>query len=97
MIVTTTDSVEGNQIEAYLGVVSTVRLERVSLGSLLNASGRPAIEDALREAASNAMEDLASQATLLGANAVVGLRTDFEIAPGSQCVMLMGTAVRLRR
>lgn len=106
MIVTTTPSVEGHEISAYLGVVfgeviSGVDFVRDFAAGLTNFFGgrSGSYEEELIAARSSAMEEMTRRAQELGADAVVGVDIDYEVL-GSNNGMLMvtasGTAVRLR-
>ena len=106
MIVTTTPSVEGHGLSAYLGVVfgeviSGVDFVRDFAAGLTNFFGgrSGSYEEELIAARSSAMEEMTRRAQELGADAVVGVDIDYEVL-GSNNGMLMvtasGTAVRLR-
>lgn len=108
MQVTTTSSLEGWEVDSYLGPVSVHLVAGVGLFSDFFASfsdvfgGRSgAYGGELARLYSEAAEMLARKARLLGANAVVGLRLDFdEISGGGRAMFMLnavGTAVRVRR
>ncbi|CAA9346865.1 MAG: hypothetical protein AVDCRST_MAG68-3979 [uncultured Gemmatimonadetes bacterium] len=108
MQVTTTSSLEGWEVDSYLGPVSVHLVAGVGLFSDFFASfsdvfgGRSgAYGGELARLYSEAAEMLARKAKLLGANAVVGLRLDFdEISGGGRSMFMLnavGTAVRVRR
>ena len=105
MILTTTPSVDGRRIEAYLGIVAGEAIVGANIFKDLFAGIRDivggrsaAYEDELRKARDIAMQEIAENAKLLGANAVVGIDLDYEVI-GSGGSMLMvsasGTAVKL--
>ncbi|PTQ10752.1 hypothetical protein CLG96_10110 [Sphingomonas oleivorans] len=105
MIVTTTQSVEGRQITAYLGVVTGEVIVGANIFRDLFAGIRDivggrsgAYENALRGAREQAFAELEAEAAALGAGAVVGVDIDYEVI-GKDGSMLMvsvsGTAVRL--
>ena len=105
MIVTTTNTLEGRRIVAYLGVVSGESILGANILRDLFASIRDivggrsaAYERTLREAKEMALAELQDEAATLGADAVVGVDLDYE-AVGQNGSMLMvsanGTAVRL--
>lgn len=105
MIVTTTPSVDGRKIEAYLGVVAGEAIVGANIFKDLFAGIRDivggrsaAYEQELRKAREIALTELSDNAKLLGANAVVGVDLDYEVV-GSGGSMLMvsasGTAVKL--
>lgn len=103
MILTTTPSIEGQQIRRYHGVVTGEAILGANIVRDLFASvtdivgGRSAsYEEELRKAQRIALEDLAERAKEAGGNAVVGIDLDYETV-GQRGSMLMvtvsGTAV----
>ncbi|MCB1059771.1 MAG: heavy metal-binding domain-containing protein [Calditrichaeota bacterium] len=105
MIVTTTPTIEGRKIEAYLGVVAGEAIVGANIFKDLFAGIRDivggrsaAYENELRKAREVALQELADNGQALGANAVVGVDLDYEVV-GSGGSMLMvtasGTAVKL--
>lgn len=106
MTITTTPSIEGKQIEEYLGIVMGEAIVGANIIKDLFASVRDVVggrakayEDALRGARQEALREMANRAAELGANAVVGVDIDYEVL-GKAGSMLMvtsaGTAVRVR-
>ncbi len=105
MIVSTTNSLEGKKITAYLGLVSGQAILGANLFRDLFASIRDivggrsgAYEKVLRDARNAAIEDMVEEAQRLGATAVVGVDLDYETV-GDRGSMLMvtacGTAVKV--
>ena len=105
MILTTTPTVEGKTITEYKGVVfgeviSGVNVFKDFAAGIRNFIGgrSGSYEDELVRARSNAMEEMASRALSMGADAVVGIDIDYEVL-GADNGMLMvtasGTAVKL--
>ncbi len=105
MILTTTPTIEGRTIAEYKGVVfgeviSGVNFLKDFAAGIRNFIGgrSGSYEDELVKARSNAMEEMASRARAMGADAVVGIDIDYEVL-GADNGMLMvtasGTAVRL--
>lgn len=105
MITTTTPHIEGKAIHQYLGVVSAQTIIGANffkdiLGGLMDIFGGRSgtYEKVLEEAKQSAMAELEQKASVLGANAVVGIDLDFETV-GSNGSMLMviatGTAVKI--
>ncbi len=103
MIVTTTPSVEGKKITQYLGLTSGSAIIGTSFvrdffakvtDTIGGRSG--AYESELKKARSIAISDMRQEAKKLSANAVVGVKLDYE-AVGEKGSMLMvcatGTAV----
>jgi uncharacterized protein YbjQ (UPF0145 family) len=103
MIVTTTNTVEGRRIKAYLGIVAGEAILGANVFKDLFAGIRDLIggrsgsyERVLRDAREMALAEAQQQARELGANAVVGIDIDYEVL-GERNGMLMvsasGTAV----
>jgi uncharacterized protein YbjQ (UPF0145 family) len=104
MIVTTTDNVEGREIDAYLGVVSGecvygANFVRDWFASIRDIVGgrSGSYEKVLRGGKKAAIEDMMEAARELGADAIVGIDLDYE-SVGDTMLMVSanGTAVRLR-
>ncbi|MBK18184.1 MAG: hypothetical protein CMM52_05020 [Rhodospirillaceae bacterium] len=97
MIISTTDSIEGNQITEYLGIVSGDAVMGTNIFRDMFAGIRDIVggrsgsyEKELRKAKAAALEALQEEAAELGADAVIG---------GDKNTMLMvsanGTAVKV--
>ncbi|SFS75694.1 heavy metal-binding domain-containing protein [Paenibacillus sp. BC26] len=103
MIVTTTPTIEGHPIQQYLGVVTGEAIMGANIMRDLFASitdivgGRSgAYETKLKEARDVAFSEMQSQASRLGANALVGIDIDYEVVrEGMLMVAVSGTAVRI--
>lgn len=106
MILTTTDSIDGQKIVQYLGIISADVVMGTNFMRDFFASVRDVVggrsgsyEKVFTEAKQEALDDLAEKATSLGANAVIGIDLDYEIIGGDQKTLLMvtanGTAVKL--
>ncbi len=106
MIITTTDSVDGRSVRAYLGVVAGEAIMGTNIfrdffaGIRDIVGGRSAAyEKELRKAKELAMESMEEEAEELGADAVVAVDLDYETIGGEGKSMLMvvvnGTAVKL--
>lgn len=98
MIITTTPTLEGKQIIEYKGIVfgeviSGVNFVRDFAAGLSNFFGgrSGAYEEELMSAREEALDELAQRAQDIGANAVVGVKVDYETL-GSNNGMLMVTA-----
>ncbi|GAA0075776.1 putative heavy metal-binding protein [Clostridium weizhouense] len=98
MIVTTTPSIEGKKIIEYKGVVfgeviSGVNFIKDFAAGLSNFFGGRSntYEDELIQARQNAMKEMETRASQMGANAIVGVDIDYEVL-GSDNGMLMVTA-----
>ena len=105
MIIPTTGSVEGRTITAYGGIVfgeviTGVNFMRDMAASLRNIFGgrSQAYEEELMQAREQAIEEMAQRAEQMGADAVVGVKMDYEVLGadnGMLMVTVSGTAVRL--
>ena len=104
---TTTFTIPGREIDESLGVVAAeavlgINMFRDLLGSLRDlVGGRSGTHQrVLRNARQTCLEELASEAESLGADAVVGIDLDYsEVSAGRSGMVLLaasGTAVRLR-
>lgn len=105
MLITTTNTIEGKRITAYLGIVTGETIIGANFIKDIFASltdifgGRSGkYEEVLREAKETAMREMEEYATRLGANAIIAVDLDYETI-GQNGSMLMvtcsGTAVRL--
>lgn len=103
MLLTTTPSIEGQSIREYRGIISAETIIGANFVKDFFAritdvfGGRSgSYERVLREGKETALAELTKEAQRLGANAVVGLKLDYE-AVGASGSMLMvvasGTAV----
>ncbi len=105
MILTTTPIVQGRTITEYKGVVfgeiiSGVNFFRDFAASIRNIVGgrSGSYEEELIKARTQAMDEMASRAHALGADAVVGIDLDYEVlgeGGGMLMVIASGTAVKL--
>ena len=107
MIFSTTDRIEGAEVESYLGIVFGDAIVGVNVFRDMFASIRDIVggrsgsyEKELTGARDSALSDLMARAQAMGADAVLGIDIDYETV-GQNGSMLMvtasGTAVRLRR
>jgi len=108
MIITSTPTVEGKTIADYKGIVTGEAILGTNIFRDLFAGIRDlvggrsgAYEEVLRKARETAITELETNATSMGANAVVGVDIDYEnISTGGSGSMLMvsvsGTAVVIR-
>ena len=104
MIITTTDGIDGHEIEAYLGVVSGEAVYGANVFRDFFASVRDIVggraggyETVLKDGKKTAIDDMAEEAMALGANAIVGVDLDYEqIGQSMLMVSANGTAVRVR-
>ena len=105
MLVTTTNTVEGQRITQYLGLVAAETILGANIFRDIFASVRDIVggrsnsyEKVLADARDSAIAEMTAKAKAMGANAVVGVDIDYETV-GSNGSMLMvtaaGTAVKL--
>lgn len=85
MIITTTPTIEGHPITAYLGVVHGTAWE-----SYLGVAQKPTRSDQFPKTAQNIMM---REAEVLGANAIVGVSFSHSADQGGIIVFISGTAV----
>ncbi|TGE32039.1 heavy metal-binding domain-containing protein [Desulfosporosinus sp. Sb-LF] len=105
MIMTTTPSIEGRKITAYMGIITGEAIMGANIMRDLFASitdvigGRSgAYEEKLQDARLIALRELEEHAARLGANAVVGIDLDYEVIGQSGSMLMVsasGTAVRI--
>ena len=105
MIITTTPSVEGRRITSYGGIVfgeviSGVNFARDIAASFTNFFGgrSRSYEEELTTAREQAIDEMAQRAARMGADAVVGVKMDYEVLGadnGMLMVTVSGTAVKL--
>lgn len=98
LILTTTPSFEGKKITQYYGIVTGEAIIGANLFRDIFAGIRDIVggrsgsyEEVLREAKTNALNEMEENARRLGANAVVGVDLDYETV-GTNGSMLMVTA-----
>ena len=105
MILSTTPSIEGKTVTAYLGLVSGETIIGANIFKDFFAGIRDIVggrsgsyERVLREAKETALAEMEAEAKRLGADAVIGIDLDYENI-GQNGSMLMvaasGTAVKL--
>ena len=105
MLITTTYQVDGQPIRQYLGVISAESIIGANfikdiLANLTDFFGGRSItyEKVLREGKETVLRELEKQASMMGANAIVGVDIDYNTV-GANGSMLMvvatGTAVVL--
>ncbi len=106
MIMTTTPTIEGKNIQEYLGVVTGEAILGANIfkdffANIVDIVGgrSAAYEDELRKARDIALDEMAGKAREMGANAVVGIDLDYEnigASGGMLMVTASGTAVMVR-
>ncbi|KQL44367.1 YbjQ family protein [Brevibacillus choshinensis] len=104
MIVSTTSTLQGKEIEAYLDIVSGevimgANVVRDFLAGITDIIGGRSgtYENKLAEGREVAIREMKEKARALGANAVIGVDLDFEtLREGMMMVIATGTAVRVK-
>ena len=106
MIRTTTNTLEGREIEEYLGVVIGEAILGANIFKDLFGAVRDivggragAYEDELGKARDIAFQEMEQEALILGANAVIGIDIDYEVLGqngGMMMVSVSGTAVKVK-
>ena len=107
MIITTTPTIQGREIDSYLGLVNGEAVVGVNIFRDLFANIRDIVggraggyQNALADARREATKDLTEVARALGADAIVGVDVDYESvgqSGGMLMVSINGTAVRQYR
>ena len=103
MIITTTNEIQDKKVIEYKGIVFGEVISGVNMFKDLGANLRnifggrsKGYEDELLTARTNALEEMKTRAAALGANAIIGVKMDYEVL-GADNGMLMvtcsGTAV----
>ena len=103
MIITTTNEIQDKKVIEYKGIVFGEVISGVNMFKDMGASLRnifggrsKGYEDELLTARTNALEEMKTRAASLGANAIIGVKMDYEVL-GADNGMLMvtcsGTAV----
>lgn len=105
MIVTTTGSVEGRTIVSYEGIVFGEVISGINFLKDLGAGMRnffggrsQGYEDEILQARENALDEMVNRATQMGADAVVGVKMDYETLGADNGMIMVtcsGTAVKL--
>ncbi len=106
MLFTTTHTLQGKEIETYLGVVSSEVIIGANVIKDLFANFRDffggrsdSYEKVFMEAKAEAFREIEARASAMGANAVIGIDLDFQTvgsAGGMLMVAATGTAVIVR-
>jgi len=104
MIITTTSSLQGREIEEYLGIVSGevilgANVVRDFLAGITDIIGgrSGAYESKLQEGRELAIREMTEKGSRLGANAIIGVDLDFEtLREGMMMVIATGTAVKVK-
>jgi uncharacterized protein YbjQ (UPF0145 family) len=105
MLITTTSTVDGKQVQQYLGVVNAQSIIGANIFKDIFAGLRDVFggrsktyEKVLEEAKEDALRELAQKAQALGANGILGVDLDYEtVGSGGSMIMVIatGTAVVL--
>jgi uncharacterized protein YbjQ (UPF0145 family) len=103
MLMSTTSTLDGRRITAYLGVVTGEAILGANFVRDFFASVRDIVggrsgsyEKVLRDARDSAMQEMAEEARRMGANAVIGIDLDYETVGATDSMLMVscsGTAV----
>ena len=104
MLLTTTPTIQGKEIEQYFGLVSGetiigANIVKDFLAGITDIIGgrSGSYERVLKQAKEAALQEMSAEAMAMGANAVIGIDLDYETI-GSSMLMVTaaGTAVRIK-
>jgi len=104
IILTTTNAIEGRPVQQYLGIVAGEVILGVNVFKDIAAGFRNIVggrsgkyEEELRKGRDGALAEMLQYAQQLGADAVLGIKLDYETVGGGQMLMITasGTAVKL--
>ncbi|MCG8414151.1 MAG: heavy metal-binding domain-containing protein [Pseudomonadales bacterium] len=106
MIRSTTNTLQGREIEEYLGIVVGEAILGANIfkdifGAVRDIVGgrAGAYEDELGKARDIAFQEIEEEAHAMGANAIIGIDIDYEVVGqhgGMMMVSVSGTAVRVK-
>ncbi len=105
MLIVTTSEIPGRQIGETLGLVTAESVQGVNIVKDMFAAVRDVVggrsgtlEEILRQCRDDCLRELEQNARAMGADAVIGLRSDYFTggSSGMMILTLMGTAVRFR-
>ena len=104
MIITTTNTIETNEVKQYLGIVTGETIIGANLFKDFFAGIRDIVggrsgsyERVLREAKDTALREMQDEAMRLGADAIIGVDLDYETVGASGGMLMVtasGTAVK---
>jgi uncharacterized protein YbjQ (UPF0145 family) len=102
MLMTTTSTIQGYEIDQYLGLVSGETIIGANIVKDFFAGIRDIVggrsssyERVLKQAKEEALNEMCSQAIALGANAVIAIDLDYETV-GSSMLMVTAAGLLLR-
>ncbi len=104
MLITTTNSIEGKEIDEYLGIVSGEVITGINFIKDFSAGIRDFIggrsksyEDEVIQARIEAINEIQERATQMNSDAVIGCKVDYEVIGQSMLmVTISGTAVTFK-
>ncbi|MDD2491954.1 MAG: heavy metal-binding domain-containing protein [Bacteroidales bacterium] len=104
MLLTTTSTIQGKEIEQYYGLVSYETIIGANIFRDFLAGVRDIVggrsgsyEEVLKKAKEECLREISAQALAMGANAIIGIDLDYEtVGNGGSMLMVTaaGTAVR---
>ena len=100
MLLTTTNQIEGKKIREYSGIVlgevtNGINYQRDIMASFTSVvGGRSAeYEEEIINTRADAINEMVARAEKIGANAVIGIKIDYETINSMLMVVVSGTAV----
>lgn len=100
MLISTTSLIEGKQIKEYRGVVfgeviNGVNYMKDFTASITNFIGGRATEyeEELIATRADALNEMMARAEKIGANAIIGVKVDYEVISSMLMIVASGTAV----
>ena len=103
MVITTTNEIQDKKVIEYKGIVFGEVISGINMFKDMGASLRnifggrsKGYEDELLTARENALEEMKTRASNLGANAIIGVKMDYEVLEADNGMLMVtcsGTAV----
>ena len=103
MVITTTNEIQDEKVIEYKGIVFGEVISGINMFKDMGASLRnifggrsKGYEDELLTARENALEEMKTRASNLGANAIIGVKMDYEVLEADNGMLMVtcsGTAV----
>ena len=103
MVITTTNEIQDKKVMEYKGIVFGEVISGINMFKDMGASLRnifggrsKGYEDELLTARENALEEMKTRASNLGANAIIGVKMDYEVLEADNGMLMVtcsGTAV----
>lgn len=98
MILTTTNTIEGHKIHDYLGIVTGVSAQQQTVTfSFSTSKYLDSLNNNINDIKEEAFQKLKENASKLNANAIVGIKIDYEVLAtvSVNIISVTGTAVKV--